>query len=238
MKDTKFFFNPFRLISPKLDSEANRLEEMIETPPEEVTHFEEGLLVMMGKIIEMTRLLSQILVVPDPEKMATAERLGREIHEEEKSLTGNVVFGALEVTPGEVLKAVVLFPGHLERVGDHLESILNCCRIKDREGILFIDKSNQELGNLFDLLIEILTNFRDVLMTRNRALLQLIGDQDVKLGQMIIDFQAAYEDRLLEGLCPPRSASLIMDILDSIKYSNTHIRDMGDILLKLDEKRA
>jgi Na+/phosphate symporter len=238
MKDTRVFFNPFRLISPKLDSEANRLEEMLDTPPKEVTHLEEGLLVMMGKIIEMTQILSQILFIPDQEKMATAERLGKEIHEEEKILTGNVVLGSLDVTPSEVLKAVVLFPGHLERVGDHLESILNCCRIKDREGILFVDKSNQELAGLFGLLIEILTNFRDVLITRNRALLEIIGDQDLRLGQMILDFQAAYEDRLLEGLCPPRSASIIMDILDSIKYANTHIRDMGDILLRLDEKQA
>ncbi len=32
MKDKHVFFNPFRLISPKLDREASRLEELYESP--------------------------------------------------------------------------------------------------------------------------------------------------------------------------------------------------------------
>lgn len=238
MKDTSVFFNPFRLISPKLDTEASRLEEMFDSPPEEVTCLEEGLLVMMGKIIEMTKLVSKAIITGDTAKMDAAEKIGEEIHAEEKELTDNVVVCAPQETTGELLKAVVLFPGHLERVGDHLESMVNVSRIKAKQGVLFIDKTNNELNQIFDKLIQIFTNFKDALATGNKDLLNLVINEDKALRSLIWDFQAAYEDRLLEGLCSPKSASLMLDILDSVRYSNTHVRDMAKTLLDLDTKQA
>ncbi len=238
MKDTSVFFNPFRLISPKLDTEASRLEEMFDSPPEEVTCLEEGLLVMMGKIIEMTKLVSKAIITGDTAKMDAADKLGEEIHSEEKELTDNVVVCAPQETTGELLKAVVLFPGHLERVGDHLESMVNVSRIKAKQGVLFIDKTNNELNQIFDQLIQIFTNFKDALATGNKDLLNLVINEDKSLRSLIWEFQAAYEDRLLEGVCSPKSASLMLDILDSVRYSNTHVRDMAQTLLDLDKKQA
>jgi Na+/phosphate symporter len=238
MKDTSLFFNPFRLISPKLDTEASRLEEMFDTPPEEVTCLEEGLLVMMNNIIKMTKLVSEAIFTGDTAKMEEAHKLGEEIHSEEKQLTDNVVVCAPQETSGEMLRAVVLFPGHLERVGDHLESILNVSRIKAKQGVLFIDKTNQELTEIFEKLIKIFTDFKEALATQNRDLLNTVIEEDKNIRSMIWDFQAAYEDRLLEGVCSPKSASLMLDILDSVRYSNTHIRDMAKILLDLDQKQS
>ncbi|MEW6114378.1 MAG: hypothetical protein AB1664_19750, partial [Thermodesulfobacteriota bacterium] len=113
MKREEYFFNPFRLISPKLDAEATRLEELYEKPPEEVTCLEEGLLIMISKLIQMVELGQKALIIWDPAKAEICERLGREIHDEEKSLTGQIVCSPTETT-GQVLKTVVLFPGRLE----------------------------------------------------------------------------------------------------------------------------
>jgi Na+/phosphate symporter len=231
MKDKQVFFNPFRLISPRLDSEASRIEQFLEKPPEEVTCLEEGLLVMCGKLIEMTRLIHKTLVIADQEKIKKCEKLGREIHNEEKTLTGDLVCSPS--TSGDLLKAVVLFPGRLERIGDLLESIVNVSRIKAREGIPFSDKAQSELDTLFESFADALTNFRDVLVTRNRVLLEHLTNQGRQVAQMIIDFGLAHEDRLLEGLCSAKASSLYLDILDSIKRANEHIMDMCQRLLKI-----
>lgn len=236
MKHKEVFFNPFRLISPKLDAEASRIHELYETPPEEVTCLEEGLLVMTEKLIEMSGLLRKCLIIADPAKVEQCERLAQEIHGEEKGLTGDLVGSPAEST-GEVLKTVVLFPGRLERVGDLLESVLNVSRIKSRDGIAFSDKANKELDNLFGLQTEILTNFRDALLTRNRVLLESIVEQAGRMGQMIVDFGLAHEDRLLQGLCSPKASSLYLDLLDSLRHANHHIREMSDSLLRITESR-
>ena len=59
MKDHRIVVNPFRMISPKLDSEALRLEEFHEKPFSETVALQEGLLIMVSKAIEITRLLQR-----------------------------------------------------------------------------------------------------------------------------------------------------------------------------------
>lgn len=232
MKNTEVFFNPFRLISPKLNAEASRLEEMFQASPEEVTCLEEGLLVMTGKLVQITRLIRKALIMPEPEKLTECDRLAREIHDEEKGLTGDLVCSPSETT-GDVLKIVVLFPGRLERVGDLLESIVNVIRIKARQGVPFSDKAMAEIDQLFNVFTEMLVNFRDVLLTRNRTLLEKILQQADRVGELAIDFSLAHEDRLLEGLCSPLASSLFLDILDSVKQSAIHFRQMSESLLKI-----
>jgi Na+/phosphate symporter len=228
MKEKQVFFNPFRIISPKLNVEASRLEE---PAPAEMTCLEEGLLVMAGKLIEMAKLIHKMLIVPDPQKIKRCEALGQEIHQEEKGLTGELVCSP--TTSGDVLKALVLFPVRLERAGDFLESMVTVSKNKAKEGIPFSDKGQAEVEQLFGLLTEVLTNFRDVLSTRNKALLDHLINQHKKLHQMTIDFALAHEDRLLEGLCSPKASSLYLDILDSVKNINIQIQEMSRSLKHL-----
>ncbi len=233
MKEKQVFFNPFRIISPKLNAEASRLEEIFESPPSEITCLEEGLLVMISKLIEMNKVLYKSLIMFDPVKAATCESLGQQIHDEEKTLTGDIVCSP--TTTGPILKALVLFPGRLERVGDFLESILNVARIKARDAIPFSDKANAELTELFDLMNDMLKNFRDMIATRNRDLLSHVRAQQKKIAQMTIDFGLAHEDRLISGLCAPVASSLYLDILDSIKSANRNVSALTESLVQLAE---
>lgn len=236
MKSKEIFYNPFRLISPKLDSEASRLEEIYESPPEEVTCLEEGLLIMMNKIIRLTGLIRKSLLIADATKVDECKKLAQEIHDEEKGLTGDLVCDP-NVTRGDVLRTVVLFPARLERVGDLLESMLNVACFKAEQGVAFSDKADKELDDLFGLFSDILTNFHDVLVTRNHALLEHILEQCKKFAQLAVDARLAHEDRLLEGLCSPKASSLFLDLLDSMKSAKRNVREMAESLLKLRESQ-
>lgn len=231
MKDHRIVVNPFRIISPKLDAEASRLAALYESPPEEVTCLEEGLLVMVSKLLQMTDLLYKSFVLPDPGKMKTCETLGEEVHREEKDLTTAIVCSPR--TTGEVLKTVLLFPGKLERAGDLLESMLNVARIKARDGIPFSDKAQGEMTQLFDNLKAMLKNFQDLIATLNLSVLDVLLTQQKQLAQMTIDFALAHEDRLIDGLCSPKASSLYLDILDSIRNINRHFRDMTEAMQRI-----
>jgi Na+/phosphate symporter len=233
MKDSQIFFNPFRIISPKLNAEASRLTEIFEMPPPDVTCLEEGLLVMISKIIEMNRLLRKCLIIFDQAKADKCESLGRQIHNEEKTLTGDIVCSP--TTTGAILKTLVLFPGRLERVGDFLESILNVARLKARDGIPFSDKANAELTELFDTMNDMLKNFRDLIATRNKDLLTHVEAQQEKIAQMTVDFGLAHEDRLISGLCVPVASSLYLDILDSVKSADENLNALTKSLARLAE---
>jgi Na+/phosphate symporter len=231
MKEKQVFFNPFRIISPRLDAEASRLAEIYESPPAEVTCLEEGLLIMIHKLGEMADLIHKSLIIADGAKLERCELLAREVHQEEKGLTGDLVCSP--ATTGDVLKTVILFPGRLERAGDLMESLINVAKIKSRDGILFSDKALAELNDLFGLLKKILNNFGDLLLTRNRSLADHLLAEGRRLGQMTVDFALAHEDRLVEGVCAPKASSLYLDILDSVKNVGIHVKEMIESMLKI-----
>jgi Na+/phosphate symporter len=233
MKEKDVFFNPFRLISPKLNAEASRLTELYETPPPEMTCLEEGLLVMVTKLMEMTQLVSKNLILCDPEKISRCKTLGEEVHQEEKELTNAIVCNPDKTE--KVLKTVILFPGKLERSGDHLESILNCAYIKDRDGIAFSERATSELTLLFDTLADNLKGFRDLLSTLNPSLLDILINQQKKIIQMTIDYADAHEDRLLKGDCVPRASSIFLDILESVRDIAQNVNEMTESLKKISD---
>ena len=163
--------------------------------------------------------------------MVTASFSAKRYTTREKSLTGDLV--CYPATKGAVLKTLVLFPGRLERVGDLLESMLNVSKIKARDGVPFSDKAQSELSKLFTLFTDILKNFQDVILNRNTAVLEQLVTQQTTLAQMTLDFALAHEDRLLEGLCSPKASSLYLDLLDSMRNANAHLKEMSEGLLKI-----
>jgi len=231
MKEQSLFFNPFRMLSPTLDSEAIKIEELHKQPISESFTLEEGLLVMISKVIEISHINRRAFIHANSDEIATAEALAKEVHEMEKILTANLAC-SVSLAP-ELCRAFMLFPGHLERIGDFLESILNCCRIKSQNAVPFTEKATAEIDHMFTQLSDMTNNFRDALIRPNKYLLQHIIEQGKKLDQMEQDLELAHIERLLEGSAVPQSSSLYLDILESSQSVNRHIRQMAHRLLAL-----
>jgi Na+/phosphate symporter len=230
MKDKRIVVNPFRMISRRLDGEAVRLEKLHEQPFSESLDLEEGLLVMISKVIVITELLSKCVFSESETQMDRAASLAKEVHDQEKALTLHLTTAG--IAP-DLLKGIIRFPFRLERTGDMLESILNCCRIKASQGILFSDKAQEELNQLFRVLLSVLNNLRDAFVTPNKFLLEHILSDVKTMGQMLQDFRLAHWDRLAAGFCSPRASSIYLDILDSTRSINEYIEKMSLTLLEL-----
>jgi Na+/phosphate symporter len=231
MKDEDVFFNPIRMISPKLNLEATRVEELQKAPVSDTFTLEEGLVVMMSKLIQMTRLLQTAFAKDCPDEMKECQLLAEQVHKQEKLLTANLVCAA-DSSP-ELCKTFMLFPGHLERVGDFLESILNCCRIKCAQHLEYVDKTYDEVQEMFDVVLDMLINFRDAIMVPNRFVLEHVIKLETKLEQMCNDRQLAHVDQLLSGSVAPKASSPYLDILDSTESLGRHIREMAERILSL-----
>jgi len=230
VKDKSVFFNPFRILSPKLNEEALRLEELHTRPFSESVSLEEGLLIMISKAIEMTRLLSKCIFSGSASQMDTCGALGKEIHQQEKVLTTGLVQSDVK---GDLLRGLLHFPFRLERIGDLLEGILKCSRRKVSQGIPLSDKAHAELDQLFEVLLDIMRNLRDAITTPNKVILEYILSRTSKLSGMLEDFQEAHWARLEAGFCSPDAGALYLEMLDSIKEINSYLRKMSNTLLEL-----
>ena len=86
MKDKHIFFNPVRMISPKLDSEAERLEELHRQPVSATFTFEQGLVVMLCKLIEMIRLTREAYFTNCANDLNVFHKLAEDVDQQEKLL--------------------------------------------------------------------------------------------------------------------------------------------------------
>ncbi len=231
MKDKRIVVNPFRMMSPKLDSEALKIEELHERPVSESVGLDEGLLVMLSKLLEMARLIHEGFVRNCPEEMDACDKLASEVHQQEKMLTNNIACSIS--VPKEVCRAFILFPGHVERIGDYLESILTCCRIKCHEDITFDDRAMEEVNEMFRLAQGLLNDFRDCVVTPNKYLLEHVIKSATGLDEKCQEWQLAHVDRLLAGATAPKASSLYLDMLESSQSVSRHVKELAQKLLDL-----
>jgi Na+/phosphate symporter len=228
MKEPRVFVNPLRILSLRLDREAVRLDDR-RTAPQEVS-FEESLITTAGKIMDIIRLISKCIVTGDTSEMDRGAALAEDVHQQEKMLTKNLLSSGVR---GELFKGLVRFPSRLERIGDSLETILRCCQIKAREGISFSDKAEEELGELFAMLLEMMNNVRDAFRTPNKLFLESIISQGRQLTGMLGDSRLAHWERMEAGFCSPRASSVFLEVLDSMKLMNEYIQKMCNTLIEL-----
>lgn len=230
MEKKDLFANPFRVFSPQVDSEVLRLHELHSRRISESVALEEGVLILISKLMEMTNLLSQALVKDSLSEFDKCKALADEVHDEEKLLTSFLVSSGIT---GDVLKGVIRFPYRLERIGDMLESMLNCFRIKSTEGIRFSDQAVEELKYLLDSLLAIMGRLRDAFREPDRENLEAIKAQTKDLASLVDDARTVHWDRLAQGVCLPEASSLYREILDSLLTANEYLDKMASTLIEL-----
>jgi len=234
MKDKKLFWNPFRMISPRLNSEFGGIDELHRAEVSTTRSPEESILIMFGKLIQATKLLRNAFQSESEEKIKECAELIAEVHAQEKFATTGIV-GASSAIGHTFFRMVVRFPSRIERIGTMFDTILNTLRIKIKEGIPFSDKAQAELEEMFALMSELLINLRDCLVVNNRILLAHITTRCEKLAQVVEDARFAHWDRLEAGYCSPNASSIFLCILDSVKSINQYVCNMKDSLTEISE---
>lgn len=230
MKDESLFCNPFRMLSPKLAREIEQIEELHAEPVSEELSLEEGLLIMISKLMEMCRLLSKCVVTGSETQIARCEALAKEVHAQELILTKDLVKSDVR---GKFLKGLIRFPYRLERVGDMLESILKCCRAKAGYGTPFSDKAHEEVDQLLNALLEMMTNLRDAFRAPNRLLLETVIAHGKRVNQLVEDFKLAHWERMEAGFSAAETSSMYRDILDSAKSANEYLVKIAETYMEL-----
>jgi len=188
------------------------------------------ILEMSETAVAMLRTVHDAFRTQAQEALARAERLGREIHRQEKALMETLVSEADVSTLPPSKEDTVFVPMHLERAGDNIEALIGATRKMIADGVLFTDRAAREVGSLFEIALELLECVRDALRTGNRTLIRhiLLAGQRCEL--MANEFALFHEQRLIEGVCLPRASSLYLAMLDYLKGIEWHARQIAEKL--------
>ncbi len=124
----------------------------------------------------------------------------------------------------EGVQRFIPIPEHFNRIAKGLDKLLNATKKKIKEDILFSDKSVKETYRLFDETLILLNSVSNCISTSNGDLAKNMDGNGMRLCELTDEYAIFHEDRLIAGVCTPKSAPVYLDILESFRSVNWHVR--------------
>ncbi len=201
---------------------------MMETQAPARTYVEE-IHRLCERVEEALGALYKAFLYHRPEFVQEAELNIKEIKESYEGLT-EALISASEADRVAMRFAPV--PVNLERMGHNLEHIARAIGTKIRDNLLFSDKAVTELNYLFYRLKEVITALEDMVLARNTFLANYIKESEREIERAASEYATAHEERLIEGICLPRSSGVYLVILDSLKRIAWNAKEIAEALEK------
>lgn len=159
--------------------------------------------------------------------LASAEEYGSKADGLINQLTADVLSPA-EGTGEEVDRTTVLqFLKSMEQIKYSAVKIGESVNSKIKDGILFSDKAVTELKDVFDVVLDCLKNAGDLAVTGNKVIAgHLISRADL-YNRVVMDYATEHEERLIRGICLPKSSIIYLTMMDSLKDILWNIKIIG-----------
>ncbi len=133
----------------------------------------------------------------------------------------------LELEEKEEITKILSVINSLESMKYNVIKVMNQTSTKVYDGILFTEKAVGELKILFSSVIDLVNDLNDVLITENQVLIQHIFDQVKDIEKKSKNYATEHEERLVVGQCLPKSSTLYLLILDSLRDIIWYIKSIS-----------
>ncbi len=133
----------------------------------------------------------------------------------------------LELEEKEEITKILSIVNSLESIKYNVIKVLNQSQVKIKEGVLFTDKAVGELKEIFESTLELANDLNDVFMTENQVLIQHIVARIKEIESNTQKYATEHEERLIKGECLPKSSTLYLLILDSLRDMLWHIKSIA-----------
>jgi Na+/phosphate symporter len=166
-----------------------------------------------------------------------AEEVRKEVQRFSSELTQFLVGRSLSRNGGkEWVKPYLSIVSGFDRMGYNLDGILDRLKKKVHEQVLFTDRAIHEVSDVFQETIHLLENLPDLVLTQNKLLAQQIELKGKVIFEMTDNYSQEHEQRLIEGVCVPKSSPLYLDILFSLKGIVAQTIEISEKMMTLSAK--
>jgi len=194
-----------------------------------------------GRMIELCRSLSEMLEMTfqafrksTEKSIREAEEVRNEVQRYSSEMTRFLVAKSSAATTGkEWVKPCISIVSSFDRMGYNMDGILDRLKKKVREEMLFTDRAIKEINDVFQEAMNLLENLPDLILTQNKLLAQQMGEKGKLIFKMADQYSEEHEQRLIEGVCVPKSSPLYLDILFSLKGIIVHILEISGKIVTL-----
>ena len=152
-----------------------------------------------------------------------AEKMGIVVEQGAKQLTQEVV-SAREESKTIDPTVVVAVSNEMQKIKYSLDKIIGSVHTKVDEGVLFSDKAVVELKDFFSVVLDGLRQVHDLILTGNNVIVDYVVQRVEVYEEIGNKYAEEHQDRLIKGICLPKSSLIYLIILDSLKDILWYIR--------------
>lgn len=106
---------------------------------------------------------------------------------------------------------------HLQMIDKSLKQVADALRTQMGDGVLFTDREVEQINMLMGRQESILHAIAEIVRNGDDERLKEVNNECREVADSCLKFSSSYESRLVEGLCAPESAPILLTILNRIQ---------------------
>ncbi len=175
---------------------------------------------MINHTKEMLEMIYEGFRKHDLSSIGNVEEVEEKLHKDSECLLKSIHGESSNVG----VKHLIQVSEHFDNIGKGLNTLFNATKKKIKEDILFSDKSVKETYKLFDETLILLNSVSNCISTSNGELAKHMDGNGKRLCELTDEYAIFHEERLIAGVCAPKSAPVYLDILESFSSVIWQIR--------------
>jgi len=178
----------------------------------------EKMILVSQNLIKMLELAFEGFRRSTEKSFKEAEEVNDRIHQYSSELTSSIISKSPSSERGrEWAKSYLSIASSFDRMTYNIEGILDRLRTKSQNHILFSDRAVKEVNDVFQEAMRLLENLPNLITTQYKRLAQRIGEEVRTIFKIANGYSEGHEERLLQGICVPKSSPIYLGILESLK---------------------
>ena len=133
----------------------------------------------------------------------------------------------------EWVKPYLSMASSFDRMTHNIEGIVERLRAMVHGQIIFSDRALKEVNDVFQEAMVLLESLPDLILTQKKSLAQHIGEQVRSVFKIANGFSEEHEERLIQGICMPKSSPMYLGILESLKGVIAHTLEVSGKIVSL-----
>ncbi len=177
--------------------------------------YEKEILEMAGAIKTVLDLIEEGFSQNKVSYLSKAIEAEKKINILQKDVMGKVIADSkLKNKSEEDLIAASQIAETLERIGDECINLIERMEIKIEESLFFSDEGIGEYMEVFDSAKRSFEMASDVLITGDPAAASRVIANGFHVKELVERYRKTHNERLVKGLCDPRTSNMFFDMLD------------------------
>jgi Na+/phosphate symporter len=171
---------------------------------------------------------------PAEKSFKEAEEVKDKLLHDSSEFTSFVISKSPSTEKGrEWAKPYLSIASSLDRMTHNIEGILDRLRTKSQKHLLFSDQAVKEVNDIFQEAMRLLELLPNLVATGDKLLAQRMGEEGRAILKIANGYSERHEERLIQGICVPKSSPVYLGIIESLKGVMIHILEVSGKIVSL-----